>query len=197
MTTRMKKKTAKASTRKTRTIPQKVILSALAFLTFIGDVIRSIPNLLVSVCTRTGSFLLSIPIKKHVLKMKYVVRVLHDIGQLVLSFFTPFFLFLRKKIVQLTKQFINLPRLDRNWRFPLPSFPKLSLSSVVSKQKGTPYRSAVIYRKPKLSRLTNPVFWQRVKFFLFGIGVTMLFFFIPYLVYQWLDGLPNPKLLTT
>lgn len=41
-----------------------------------------------------------------------------------------------------------------------------------------------------------PVPFDHVKFFAFGIIVTILFFFIPFLIYQWLTGLPNPKLLT-
>jgi len=200
MTIRMKKKSVKAPTQKTQPAIKTITLAVLSFLTFIGDAIRSIPNLLLTAFTGVGSFLLSLPIEKHVLKIKFFVRVLHDIGQLVLSAMTPLILLPRKIFVLIQKKCagaktIKLPIIKLPvWQFP--SFSKFSLSSILSGVKKTASKSTVVYARPKQPYRIHPKFWERTKFFTFGIGVTLIFFFIPYLVYQWLDALPNPKLLT-
>jgi penicillin-binding protein 1C len=127
------------------------------------------------------------------MKMQFFLHIFHDIGNLVLSSLSQLFLLPRTWIRTIRKRnafHISMPSIH----IGIPQFAKFPLSSLPIK-KTIPAKSTVPVQKPKQSKLTNPSFWQQTKIFLFGIGVTILFFFIPYIAYQWLDSLPNPKLL--
>ena len=49
---------------------------------------------------------------------------------------------------------------------------------------------------PRLPRMPTTTNFDRAKFFVAGIAVTIVFFFAPYMTYLWLGGLPNPQLLS-
>jgi 1A family penicillin-binding protein len=50
--------------------------------------------------------------------------------------------------------------------------------------------------KANIPNLPPPSVLDRVKFFIAGIAVTIVFFFAPYMTHQWLRALPNPELLS-
>lgn len=189
----MRKKSTKPAVKQSKSIIQTLLYSALSFLTFIGDAIRSIPTLVVTICSTIGTFILSIPIEKYMIKMKFFIHILHDIGHAVLLLLIPVFSLPKKIVVWIQKQYIHTKKIS----LPSVKIPSLQFQSLsLSKIKTIPSKSAVLYSRPKFTKSTNPTFWKQTKSFMLGIGVTLLFFFIPYLAYQWLDGLPNPKLLT-
>lgn len=75
-------------------------------------------------------------------------------------------------------------------KFPHLSVPKPVLPTVVFPKITVPTIPSVRFTVPKLPHLSA---W---KAFGAGICLTILFVFIPYVVYQWLEALPNPYLLS-
>lgn len=49
---------------------------------------------------------------------------------------------------------------------------------------------------PRLPRMPSEITIDRIKFFVAGVAVTIVFFFAPYMTYRWLGALPNPQLLS-
>jgi len=192
----MKKKSGKIQIQKPRSIVQTITIAILSFLTFVGDVIRSIPNLIIYICTQTGSLLISIPVKEYILKLHFFIRLAHDVKQLFISSFSFFGQSARHLLSHFSKFAQTISHMHPSTlRFSLPKRSKPSFAGVEKVKVSTP-KSTIIYSRPKIGYFANATFWQQTKFFLSGIIVTILFFFVPYMAYQWLDGLPNPKLLT-
>ncbi len=68
-------------------------------------------------------------------------------------------------------------------KIPPISFPKLSL----------PAKKTARRQKTPIQGISTI---ERIKVFLMGVAITIVFLFVPYNTYQWLKALPNPSLLT-
>ena len=77
---------------------------------------------------------------------------------------------------------IHLPHIQ------FPHIPKINLPSWL-----IPSKKQKSYRKKTSLKSIAPL--ERIKLFLMGVVITIVFLFIPYNTYQWLKALPNPKLL--
>jgi len=98
---------------------------------------------------------------------------------------------LKKKTIK-TVPTIKNPDLSWKLRFPNIHFPKISLPTF-----HVPHITPPRITFPRVpQKLPAPSGTERVKSFIAGIAVTILFFFIPYNTYQWLKALPNPQLLS-
>lgn len=103
---------------------------------------------------------------------------------------------LRRYMQSITK--IRLPKLSLPvFMFPafsLPTFPKLPTIRI---PRIRPIKWPPMPKVPFANwRIAPASIMDRMKFFVAGIAVTIVFFFAPYQTYSWLRALPNPELLS-
>lgn len=80
------------------------------------------------------------------------------------------------KLPQLPHIRISPPRIH----IPTPTLPHITIPRVILFPVSLPTSTS----------------WDRAKFFISGVAVTIIFFFAPYITYSWLRALPNPELLS-
>jgi 1A family penicillin-binding protein len=196
----------------TRSPFQQSLIFILSALAGIGDAIRSILHFCTAAIARIIAFLTSFhQWKFHVQRiymgksarkvLKVVTRGLHTIGHIALTSLL-FLLFIPRHILRFTmSEFIHVRAKWKSAKIRL-SLSKLRLDRMFKKQKKTIADPKITPQTiqetvtPRVKKVLLETPWDRVKYFVFGIAATIFFFFIPFLAYQWLYSLPNPKLLT-
>jgi 1A family penicillin-binding protein len=118
-------------------------------------------------------------------KISGLVRLYRDAIVGAVTFFTP-------RIPKITFRLprITFPRIH----VPIMNIPKISLPQHI--RLPTPKPKYPKYQRPiTIYPVPLQIAWQ-IRSFVAGIFVTIVFLFIPYATHQWLQSLPNPKLLS-